>query len=140
MDTPELPAQQIEGCASQADAPLAKAAKALSHPARLAILRTIAKQSRCNCAQICGHVPLAQSTVSQHLRVLNEAGLIQIETDGPNSRYTLAASAITTFAETLTALAKGLCADADACCGPSGSCCKSNNTTTPSTGAQKATT
>ncbi len=64
-------------------------AKALSHPARLAILRTLAAQQTCLCGQIVEALPLAQSTVSQHLKVLRDAGLVHGESDGPRCCYYL---------------------------------------------------
>ncbi|PEN05463.1 transcriptional regulator [Longimonas halophila] len=68
---------------------LATQAKALSHPARLQILQVIAQKERCICGEIVDDVPLAQSTVSQHLKVLKEAGLIQGTIDGPSVCYCL---------------------------------------------------
>jgi ArsR family transcriptional regulator len=62
-------------------------AKALAHPARLAILKRLAEENSCVCGQIADAIPLAQSTVSQHLKALKEAGLIQGEIDGPKSCY-----------------------------------------------------
>lgn len=62
-------------------------AKALAHPARIQILRTLATSGTCVCGQIVDVLPLAQSTVSQHLKVLREAGLICGETDGPRTCY-----------------------------------------------------
>ena len=62
-------------------------AKALSHPARIAILQTLAKKKECICGELVTHLPLAQSTVSQHLRALKEMGLIKGTIDGPSSRY-----------------------------------------------------
>lgn len=62
-------------------------ARAVSHPARLAILRAVAERNSCICGEIVDLLPLAQSTVSQHLRVLKEAGLIKGEIDGPKSCY-----------------------------------------------------
>jgi len=62
-------------------------AKALAHPARLAILKRLAEENSCVCGQIADAIPLAQSTVSQHLKALKEAGLIQGEINGPKSCY-----------------------------------------------------
>jgi len=67
--------------------PLASACKALSHPARLAILQTLARRGTCICGEIVEVLPLSQATVSQHLKVLREAGLITGEFDGPRSCY-----------------------------------------------------
>lgn len=66
---------------------LALAFKALSHPARLAILQTLAKRGTCICGEIVEVMPLSQATVSQHLKVLKEAGLISGEIDGQKSCY-----------------------------------------------------
>lgn len=68
---------------------LADWCKALSHPARIAILRTLAARGECICGELVLDLPLAQSTVSQHLKALKEAGLIQGEIDGPRSKYCL---------------------------------------------------
>ena len=62
-------------------------AKALAHPARLAILMTLAKRQECICGDLVVNLPLAQSTVSQHLKALKEIGLIKGTIDGPRSRY-----------------------------------------------------
>ena len=66
---------------------LAAFAKALSHPARISILRTIAEKEACICGEIVEVIPLAQSTVSQHLKELKSIGLIQGEVDGAKSCY-----------------------------------------------------
>lgn len=62
-------------------------AKAIAHPARVQILRILARRSGCVCGDIVDELPLAQSTVSQHLKVLKEAGLIRGEVDGPRVCY-----------------------------------------------------
>src|ERR1044071_2169185 len=66
---------------------LATYAKALSHPARVQILKILAKKNECICGEIVEILPLAQSTVSQHLKELLNAGLIQGTIDGPRSCY-----------------------------------------------------
>ena len=66
---------------------LAAFAKAISHPARIAILNVLAKRNECICGEIVGVLPLAQSTVSQHLKELKTAGLIDGTVDGPRSCY-----------------------------------------------------
>lgn len=65
----------------------AKIAKALGHPARIAILKFLAKQNVCLCSCIVDEIPLSQSTVSQHLKELKEAGLIQGEINPPKIKY-----------------------------------------------------
>jgi DNA-binding transcriptional ArsR family regulator len=66
---------------------LADMARALSHPARIAILKVLAQKSECICGEIVEVLPLAQSTVSQHLKELRNAGLIDGSVDGPRSCY-----------------------------------------------------
>ncbi len=65
----------------------AEIAKALSHPARVAIVKFLAEQKSCICNDIVEHLPLSQSTVSQHLKELKNAGLITGEIDGPRVCY-----------------------------------------------------
>lgn len=66
---------------------LAEFAKALAHPARIAILKVLAQHNECICGEIVDVLPLAQSTVSQHLKELKNAGLIIGTVDGPRSCY-----------------------------------------------------
>ncbi|EQA44685.1 DNA-binding helix-turn-helix protein [Leptospira broomii serovar Hurstbridge str. 5399] len=66
---------------------LAQFAKAIAHPARIAILNTIAERKECICGEIVEVLPLAQATVSQHLRELKEIGLITGEIEGTKSCY-----------------------------------------------------
>jgi len=60
---------------------------ALSNPARIDIMRHISQHRHCGCKDITQVLPLAQSTISQHLKVLSEAGLIVVEAVPPRSRY-----------------------------------------------------
>lgn len=66
---------------------VAELAKALAHPARVAILRLLASRRSCVCGDIVDELPLSQSTVSQHLKELKSAGLIKGEIDGPRICY-----------------------------------------------------
>ena len=66
---------------------LAKYAKALAHPARIAILKLLASKQACQCGDIVDELPLSQSTVSQHLKELKEAGLITGEIEGARVCY-----------------------------------------------------
>jgi ArsR family transcriptional regulator len=68
---------------------LASRLKALGHPARLEILRVLATRGTCVCGEVVKVMPLSQATVSQHLKVLKEAGLIWGRIDGKNSCYCL---------------------------------------------------
>lgn len=72
---------------SEKENELADLANALSHPARVAILKAIAQRKACICGEIVEVMPLAQSTVSQHLRELLKAGLITGTVDGVTSCY-----------------------------------------------------
>jgi ArsR family transcriptional regulator len=69
------------------DHSLAALCKALGHPARVAILRHLLQVDRCICGEIVSIIPLAQSTVSQHLTQLRDAGLIRGEIEGPRICY-----------------------------------------------------
>jgi len=69
------------------DQAVARAAKALAHPARVAILQHLRQQPGCVCGDIVHVVGLAQSTVSQHLKVLKETGIIQGSIEGPRVCY-----------------------------------------------------
>jgi len=66
---------------------LAASCKALSHPARLAILQTLALRGACMCGEIVDLMPLSQATVSQHLKILKNAGLISGEIAGQRYCY-----------------------------------------------------
>ncbi len=82
----------VEGDA--ADEELANLAKALGHPARVKILRRLARDNKCICGEIVDGLDLAQSTVSQHLKMLKEAGLIRGEIDGPRICYCIEPQAL----------------------------------------------
>jgi DNA-binding transcriptional ArsR family regulator len=66
---------------------LADLAKALAHPARIAILEFLSKQNSCMCGDIVNELPLSQATVSQHLAELKNAGLIKGDIEGPKVCY-----------------------------------------------------
>lgn len=72
---------------SEEDQEISLISKALSHPARVTILKYLAKQNSCVCGDIVDELPLAQSTVSQHLKELKNAGLIQGTIEGPKTCY-----------------------------------------------------
>ena len=73
---------------------LSELAKALAHPARIAILKMLAEKNSCICGEIVDELPLAQATVSQHLKELKNVGLIKGEIDGPKVCYCLNADGI----------------------------------------------
>ena len=66
---------------------IAEYAKALSHPARIAIIRVLIEKENCVCGDIVEEIPLSQSTVSQHLKELKNAGIIKGEIEGPKTCY-----------------------------------------------------
>jgi DNA-binding transcriptional ArsR family regulator len=72
---------------TKTDTWLADIAKALSHPARIRILKILTEMNVCMCGDIVGLLPLSQSTVSQHLKELKRVGLIQGEIEGPKVCY-----------------------------------------------------
>lgn len=80
-------AQNKKAAFSNKENELASFANAISHPARVAILKAIAKRETCICGEIVEVLPLAQSTVSQHLKELLKAELITSTIDGPKSCY-----------------------------------------------------
>lgn len=86
------------------DVELARLAKALGHPARVAILRFLIDCGQCMCGQIVNVLPLAQATVSQHLKVLKDAGLVQGEVDGPRVCYCVDPAAVKRLEELLRGL------------------------------------
>lgn len=61
--------------------------KALGHPIRIQILRHLLTEDKCICGRIVEALPLAQSTVSQHLKILKNSGVVQSEVDGPKTCY-----------------------------------------------------
>lgn len=110
LEDPKLEEPTVE------DRRLAALAKALGHPARVAILRTLARRGTCVCGEIVDVLPLAQSTVSQHLKVLRDAGLVTGTVEGPRSCYCLSASGVAALRGGFEALIQDL--------GESGACCR----------------
>ena len=86
------------------DALFARMAKALGHPARVAIMRILVRKDACVCGEIVDELPLAQSTVSQHLKQLKQAGLIRGTVDGPRVCYCVEPGAIELFKQLVLGL------------------------------------
>ena len=80
--------------------------KALGHPTRVMIINYLKKIDRCLCGEIVELLPLAQSTVSQHLKCLKDAGLIKGEVEGPKTCYCLDKKMLEKFALMVAALGK----------------------------------
>lgn len=100
----------------QTEQELAQFAKALSHPARIAILKVLAQKNACVCGEIVDVLPLAQSTVSQHLKELKDAGLIKGTIDGPKSCYCINWKAFEKFNTSFNQLFNKLKVQQQACC------------------------
>lgn len=87
----------------EGDDDLAALAKALGHPIRVQIVRILARTTGC-VSDLVGQLPLAQSTVSQHLKVLKEAGLIRGTIDGPRTCYCIDPDGLRRFRMLVAAL------------------------------------
>lgn len=96
---PPEPPQPVELLSAPVDGPaaneeLAAFAKAIGHPVRVRILRMLARKEARMCSHIVDELPLAQSTVSEHLRILKSAGLVQANESGPRVGYCIVPSAL----------------------------------------------
>ncbi|MFT7582332.1 MAG: DNA-binding transcriptional ArsR family regulator [Myxococcota bacterium] len=94
---PAEPAPPVSADEADANEDLARLAKAIAHPARVAIMRLLLHQEGCIVGDIVDVLPLAQSTVSQHLKQLKGAGLIRGEVDGPRVCYCVEPGAVALF-------------------------------------------
>ena len=83
-------------------------AKALSHPARIKILKILAQKNVCMCGDFVDLMPLAQATVSQHLKELKRVGFIKGEIEGPKICYCLDYSTVTEAQKKLNELFDGI--------------------------------
>jgi DNA-binding transcriptional ArsR family regulator len=101
---------------SKKEQEMAAFAKALAHPARVAILKVLASRNECVCGQIVEVLPLAQSTVSQHLKELKEAGLIKGTVEGPRSCYCINWTAFEKFKNEFNSLFDTLKSKHIKCC------------------------
>jgi len=98
------------------DQHIATVAKALSHPARIAILKALARRGTCICGEIVEVLPLAQSTVSQHLKELKGSGLVAGEVDGVKSCYCIDWNVLGKAWASIQSLADELEASREKCC------------------------
>lgn len=94
---------------------LAEMAKVLGHPARIAILQYLATQDSCVCGSIVDEVGLAQATVSQHLKALKEAGLIQGSVDGVSTCYCINTKQVAKANGLLSGLLSKCCSPINCC-------------------------
>lgn len=88
---------------------VAKMAKAMGHPARVAIMEYLIKNNNCVCGDIVEELPLSQSTVSQHLKALKEAKLIKGETDGSYTCFCINQETCASLLNALKGMMKGCC-------------------------------
>lgn len=98
---------------------LSELCKALSHPARIAILHALAERGECVCGEIVDVLPLAQSTVSQHLKQLRASGLIRGEIDGAKSCYCIDQKQLSRLFKLLEKFSRAIdrsMAESDTCC------------------------
>jgi ArsR family transcriptional regulator len=86
------------------DETLAAMAKALGHPTRVKILRLLAERQACVTGDLVAELPLAQSTISEHLRILRKAGLIQGEIEGPRTSYCVDRARLAALKRAVTSL------------------------------------
>ena len=100
-------AAKAPGAPGKAEEELAALAWGLAHPARAKILRLLLDRGECICGVIVDSMPLAQATVSQHLKVLKETGWIEGEIDGPRVCYCPTSGAMAQFKELLQGLDPG---------------------------------
>lgn len=86
------------------DEQLAGMAKALGHPLRVRIVRLLLDRQTCIAGDLVAELPVAQSTVSEHLRILREAGMVQGEIEGPRISYCVSPDGLAAFRQALGAL------------------------------------
>jgi len=103
------PVSDIRPTSADASRDLAARFGALGHPARIEILRHLAQHECCCCGEVVQKLDLAQSTVSQHLKVLVEAGLVTFEPDRRKSRYRIDRQALTALSQAAETLVKSCC-------------------------------
>jgi ArsR family transcriptional regulator len=100
-----MPQKPDDTAVLSGDTSAADRLKALGHPVRLAIIRALACRTPCCCGDFCDSLPLAQSTISQHLKVLKDAGLIRLTREGTRSCYSLDMAALAETNRCLDAIA-----------------------------------
>ncbi|MCX6312039.1 MAG: metalloregulator ArsR/SmtB family transcription factor [Bacteroidetes bacterium] len=95
---------------------IAKYAKALAHPARVAILQLLIKKQACVCGDIVDELPLSQSTVSQHLKELKASGLIKGDIDGAKVCYCIDEKELEIAQSSLASLFEAFVKSKKKCC------------------------
>lgn len=95
------------------DTAISSAMAALAHPARIAILRHLSCTGACCCKDVVAQMNLAQSTVSQHLKILVEAGLVTFAPEKQRSRYTINDKALRDVSKAISGLFESCCSGAE---------------------------
>jgi DNA-binding transcriptional ArsR family regulator len=101
---------------SEAEMQVAKFAKALSHPARVAIMQLLIQKQSCICGDIVDELPIAQSTVSQHLKELKQARLIKGNIDGASICYCVDTEVLQNAKDILNQLLSPISLTPTTCC------------------------
>lgn len=101
---PGAPARALPTEGPEAEALLATLARALAHPARVRIVRMLVARDTCVAGEFAEELPLAASTVSQHLKVLRDAGLIKGQVDGPGRCYCIDRAVLAHFERLVASL------------------------------------
>lgn len=99
-----------ESCVTTDSRELAARLAALSHPARIEIVKHLSASPCCCCGEVVKRLDLAQSTVSQHLKILVEAGIVRFATDRQRSRYEVDRQALAAVSAALADLVHSCCA------------------------------
>jgi ArsR family transcriptional regulator len=107
-----LPTQPEARCGGQSSSEVAAKLAALAHPTRIEILRHLGLTQSCCCKDVVERFDLAQSTVSQHLKILVDAGLVRFAPDKQRSRYQIDRDALAGLSGAFTALMGSCCAPA----------------------------
>ncbi|HEV2900517.1 MAG TPA: metalloregulator ArsR/SmtB family transcription factor [Pseudaminobacter sp.] len=103
------PAVEFRECGSASAKALAAKLAALSHPARIEILKHLSGNRACCCKDVVQQLDLAQSTVSQHLKVLVEAGLVRFSAERQRSRYEIDREALADMSASVATLVDTCC-------------------------------
>ncbi|MEX0346437.1 MAG: ArsR/SmtB family transcription factor [Rhizobiaceae bacterium] len=101
--------KELKNCVKPDDKAVSASLGALAHPARIAILRHLSCHGSCCCKDVVAQLDLAQSTVSQHLKILVDAGLVKFASEKQRSRYSINESAMQALAGSIARLAESCC-------------------------------
>ncbi|MEX2245256.1 MAG: metalloregulator ArsR/SmtB family transcription factor [Dehalococcoidia bacterium] len=94
---------------TRAEAKTVAMLRAIAHPARFRIVKLLAARQTCVSGDLVGELPLAQSTVSEHLKVLKDAGIVRGTIESPNTCYCLEPEALAWLKREFGALSEACC-------------------------------